>query len=120
MLYDFDTLLTTEQKDTIAHIVTANEAVDDGAMLAGIVSGYCDSGILTDSYSIKDAELAAEYLTEEEGYELALEEIEQVLQQRAGQGLQCWVVIQQLTNAADGDAELGAAYAGKLLGMIDL
>jgi hypothetical protein len=37
----------------------------ESTMLGGIVHGYCDSGILTDSYSVEDAELVAKYFTQE-------------------------------------------------------
>jgi len=119
-MYDF-TDFTAEQKAQLQAIVDKYAAIEgsyESTMLDGIVHGFCDSGILTDSFSVNDAELVNKYFTEEEQYEGYLTLFNNKIKQATGKDLQCVQVINEITSIC-GDAEYGAAYIGKLMGTID-
>jgi hypothetical protein len=87
----------------------------ESTMLAGIVHGYCDSGILTDAYSVEDAELVAKYFTDEaidSGY---LDLFNNFIVEISGgtEELLCCKVITEMCAIID-DVETAAAYIGKL------
>jgi hypothetical protein len=114
-MYDFSTL-TQQQKNALQAVVDKYAHVEgsyESTMLGGIVHGYCDSGILTDAYSVEDAELVATYFTEEAqscGY---LELFNNFIKEVSGEELLCCKVIAEMCAIVD-DAELAAAYIGKL------
>ena len=116
-MYDFSTL-TQAQKDAMQALVNKYKDVEgsyESTMLGGIVHGYCDSGILTDSYSVEDAELIAKYFTEEAQYSGTLEQFNDfiVAVSDGEEELLCCKVIDEMCAIVD-DAELAAAYIGKL------
>jgi hypothetical protein len=116
-MYNFSTLTQT-QKDALQALVNKYAHVEgsyESTMLGGIVHGYCDSGILTDAYSVEDAELIAKYFTEDAQYSNA--SIEQfndfiVTASDGTEELLCCKVIAEMCAIAD--CELAAAYIGKL------
>lgn len=116
-MYNFSTL-TQAQKDAMQTLVNKYAHVEgsyESTMLGGIVHGYCDSGILTDAYSVEDAELVAKYFTEEaidSGY---LELFNNFIVEVSGgeEELLCCKVIDEMCAIVE-DAELAAAYIGKL------
>jgi len=116
-MYNFSTLTQT-QKDAMQALVNKYAHVEgsyESTMLGGIVHGYCDSGILTDAYSVEDAELVAKYFTEEaidSGY---LELFNNFIVEVSGgeEELLCCKVIDEMCAIVE-DAELAAAYIGKL------
>ncbi len=116
-MYDFSTL-TQAQKDAMQALVNKYAHVEgsyESTMLGGIVHGYCDSGILTDAYSVEDAELVAKYFTEEainSGY-LHLFNDFIVTVSGGEEQLLCCKVIDEMCAIID-DAELAAAYIGML------
>jgi hypothetical protein len=87
----------------------------ESTMLGGIVHGYCDSGILTDAYSVEDAELVAKYFTEEAINSGYLELFNNFIVEVSGgtEELMCCKVIDEMCAIIE-DAELAAAYIGKL------
>jgi hypothetical protein len=87
----------------------------ESTMLGGIVHGYCDSGILTDAYSVEDAELVAKYFTEEAINSGDLELFNNFIVEVSGgtEELLCCKVIDEMCAIID-DAELASAYIGKL------
>jgi hypothetical protein len=120
-MYNFSTLTQT-QKDALQALVNKYAHVEgsyESTMLGGIVHGYCDSGILTDAYSVEDAELVAKYFTEEaidSGY---LELFNNFIVEVSGgeEELLCCKVIDEMCAIVE-DAELAAAYIGKLTNTI--
>jgi hypothetical protein len=120
-MYNFSTL-TQAQKDAMQALVNKYAHVEgsyESTMLGGIVHGYCDSGILTDAYSVEDAELVAKYFTEEaidSGY---LELFNNFIVEVSGgeEELLCCKVIDEMCAIVE-DAELAAAYIGKLTNTI--
>ena len=115
-MYNFSTL-TQQQKDALQALVNKYAHVEgsyESTMLGGIVHGYCDSGILTDCYSVEDAALVAKYFTEEaidSGY---LELFNNFIVEVSGgeEELLCCKVIEEMCAIAD--CELAAAYIGRL------
>jgi hypothetical protein len=87
----------------------------ESTMLGGIVHGYCDSGILTDAYSVEDAELVAKYFTEDAIDSGTIEQFNDFIVAISGgtEELLCCKVIDEMCAIID-DAELAAAYIGKL------
>ncbi len=115
-MYDFSTL-TQQQKNALQALVDKYKDVEgsyESTMLGGIVHGYCDSGILTDSYSVEDAELVAKYFTEEAQNSGYLELFNDFIVEVSGgeEELLCCKVIDEMCAIAD--CELAAAYIGKL------
>jgi hypothetical protein len=121
-MYDFSTL-TQAQKDALQALVNKYAHVEgdyESTMLGGIVHGYCDSGILTDAYSVEDAELVAKYFTQEaidSGY-LHLFNDFIVTVSGGTEELLCCKVIDEMCAIVD-DAEQAAAYIGKLIDAIE-
>ena len=120
-MYNFSTLTQT-QKDALQAIVNKYAHVEgsyESTMLGGIVHGYCDSGILTDSYSVEDAELVAKYFTQEAQDSGYLELFNNFIVEVSGgeEELLCCKVIDEMCAIVD-DAETAAAYIGKLTGTI--
>lgn len=116
-MYNFSTL-TQEQKTALQTIVDKYVHVEgsyEDTMLGGIVHGYCDSGILTDAYSVEDAELVAKYFTEEARDSGYLELFNNFIVEVSGgtEELLCCKVIDELAAITD-DVETAAAYIGKL------
>jgi hypothetical protein len=116
-MYDFSTL-TQAQKDAMQALVNKYKDVEgsyESTMLGGIVHGYCDSGILTDAYSVEDAELVAKYFTEEAINSGYLELFNDFIVEVSGgtEELLCCKVIDEMTAIID-CAETAAAYIGKL------
>ena len=116
-MYYFSTL-TQEQKTALQTIVDKYAHVEgdyEDTMLGGIVHGYCDSGILTDAYSVEDAELVAKYFTEEARDSGYLELFNNFLVDVSGgtEELLCCKVRDELAAITD-DVETAAAYIGKL------
>ncbi len=117
-MYDFSTL-TQAQKDALQALVNKYKDVEgdyESTMLGGIVHGYCDSGILTDAYSVEDAELVAKYFTEEAINSGYLELFNDFIVAVSGgeEELLCCKVIDEMCAIVD-DAEQAAAYIGKLI-----
>ena len=84
-------------------------------MLGGIVHAYCDSGILTDAYSVQDAELVAKYFTQEamdSGYMDLFNDFI-VTVSDGTEELLCCKVVEEMCAIID-DVELASAYVGKL------
>jgi hypothetical protein len=122
-MYDFSTLTQT-QKDALQALVNKYAHVEgsyESTMLGGIVHGYCDSGILTDSYSVEDAELVAKYFTEEAQNSGYLELFNNFIVEASGgtEELLCCKVVDEMCAIVD-DAEQAAAYIGMLLDMIEV
>jgi hypothetical protein len=116
-MYNFNTLTQT-QKDAMQALVNKYAHVEgsyESTMLGGIVHGYCDSGILTDAYSVEDAELVAKYFTEEAINSGYLELFNNFIVEVSGgtEELLCCKVIDEMCAIIE-DAELAAAYIGKL------
>jgi len=116
-MYNFSTL-TQAQKDAMQALVNKYAHVEgsyESTMLGGIVHGYCDSGILTDSYSVEDAELVAKYFTQEAQDSGYLELFNNFIVEVSGgeEELLCCKVIDEMCAIVE-DAELAAAYIGKL------
>ena len=116
-MYNFSTL-TQAQKDAMQALVNKYAHVEgsyESTMLGGIVHGYCDSGILTDSYSVEDAELVAKYFTQEAQDSGYLELFNNFIVEISGgeEQLLCCKVIEEMCAIVD-DAETAAAYIGKL------
>jgi hypothetical protein len=116
VLYNFAELTQT-QKDALQALVNKYKDVAgsyESTMLGGIVHGYCDSGILTDSYSVEDAELVAKYFTDEAINSGYLELFNNFIVEVSGgeEELLCCKVIEEMCAIAD--CELAAAYIGKL------
>jgi hypothetical protein len=116
-MYDFSTLTQT-QKDAMQALVNKYAHVEgdyESTMLAGIVHGYCDSGILTDAYSVEDAALVAKYFTQEAQDSGYLDLFNNFIVEVSGgeEQLLCCKVITEMCAIID-DAELAAAYIGKL------
>ena len=116
-MYNFSTLTQT-QKDALQAIVDKYAHVEgsyESTMLGGIVHGYCDSGILTDSYSVEDAELVAKYFTQEAQDSGYLDLFNDFIVAVSGgeEQLLCCKVIEEMCAIVD-DGELAAAYIGKL------
>ena len=121
-MYNFSTL-TQAQKDAMQALVNKYAHVEgsyESTMLGGIVHGYCDSGILTDAYSVEDAELVAKYFTEEAIDSGTIEQFNDFIVEVSGgtEELLCCKVIDEMCAIID-DAELASAYVGKLIDMIE-
>ena len=114
-MYNFTTLTQT-QKDAMQALVNKYAHVEgsyESTMLGGIVHAYCDSGILTDAYSVQDAELVAMYFTQEAQDSGYLELFNNFIAEVHGEELLCCKVIDEMCAIID-DAELASAYVGKL------
>ena len=114
-MYNFNTL-TQAQKDAMQALVNKYAHVEgsyESTMLGGIVHAYCDSGILTDAYSVQDAELVAMYFTQEAQDSGYLELFNNFIAEVHGEELLCCKVIDEMCAIID-DAELASAYIGKL------
>jgi len=114
-MYTF-TQLTQAQKDAMQALVNKYAHVEgsyESTMLGGIVHGYCDSGILTDAYSVEDAALVAQYFTEDAQCEGHLFAFNTFIEEVSGEELLCCKVIAEMCAIID-DAELASAYIGKL------
>ena len=114
-MYNFSTL-TQAQKDAMQALVNKYAHVEgsyESTMLGGIVHGYCDSGILTDAYSVEDAALVAQYFTEDAQCEGHLFAFNTFIEEVSGEELLCCKVITEMCAIID-DAELASAYIGKL------
>jgi hypothetical protein len=116
-MYDFSTL-TQQQKDAMQALVNKYAHVEgnyESTMLGGIVHGYCDSGILTDAYSVEDAELVAKYFTEEAQDSGYLDLFNNFIVEISGgeEELLCCKVITEMCAIID-DVETAAAYIGVL------
>ena len=114
-MYDFTTLTQT-QKTAMQALVNKYAHVEgsyESTMLGGIVHGYCDSGILTDAYSVEDAALVAQYFTEDAQCEGHLFAFNTFIEEVSGEELLCCKVITEMCAIID-DAELASAYIGKL------
>ncbi len=116
-MYDFSTL-TQAQKDAMQALVNKYAHVEgsyESTMLGGIVHAYCDSGILTDAYSVQDAELVAKYFTQEamdSGYMDLFNDFI-VTVSDGTEELLCCKVVEEMCAIID-DVELASAYVGKL------
>jgi hypothetical protein len=114
-MYNFSTL-TQAQKDAMQALVNKYAHVEgsyESTMLGGIVHAYCDSGILTDAYSVQDAELVALYFTQEAQDSGYLELFNNFIAEVHGEELLCCKVIDEMCAIID-DVELASAYVGKL------
>jgi hypothetical protein len=114
-MYNFSTL-TQAQKDAMQALVNKYAHVEgsyESTMLGGIVHAYCDSGILTDAYSVQDAELVALYFTQEAQDSGYLELFNNFIAEVHGEELLCCKVVEEMCAIID-DAELASAYIGKL------
>ena len=116
-MYTF-TQLTQQQKDAMQALVNKyahGEGSYESTMLGGIVHAYCDSGILTDAYSVDDAELVAKYFTEEAQDSGYMELFNNFIVEVSGgtEELLCCKVIAEMCAIID-DVETAAAYIGKL------
>ena len=114
-MYNFSTL-TQAQKDAMQALVNKYAHVEgsyESTMLGGIVHAYCDSGILTDAYSVQDAELVALYFTQEAQDSGYLELFNNFIAEVHGEELLCCKVVEEMCAIID-DVELASAYIGKL------
>ena len=114
-MYDFTTLTQT-QKTAMQALVNKYAHVEgsyESTMLGGIVHAYCDSGILTDAYSVQDAELVAMYFTQEAQDSGYLELFNNFIAEVHGEELLCCKVVEEMCAIID-DVELASAYIGKL------
>ena len=116
-MYNFTTL-TQQQKTAMQALVNKYAHVEgsyESTMLGGIVHGYCDSGILTDAYSVEDAELVAKYFTEDAQCSGTLEQFNDfiVAVSNGEEELLCCKVIDEMCAIVE-DVELASAYIGKL------
>ena len=114
-MYDFTTLTQT-QKTAMQALVNKYAHVEgsyESTMLGGIVHAYCDSGILTDAYSVQDAELVALYFTQEAQDSGYLELFNNFIAEVHGEELLCCKVVEEMCAIID-DVELASAYIGKL------
>jgi hypothetical protein len=91
----------------------------ESTMLGGIVHGYCDSGILTDAYSVEDAALVAKYFTQEAQDSGYLELFNNFITEVSGgtEELLCCKVMDEMCAIID-CAETAAAYIGMLTNTI--
>ena len=114
-MYDFTTLTQTQKTamQTLVNKYAHVEGSYESTMLGGIVHAYCDSGILTDAYSVQDAELVAMYFTQEAQDSGYLELFNNFIAEVHGEELLCCKVIDEMCAIID-DAELASAYVGKL------
>jgi hypothetical protein len=118
-MYDFSDI-TAQQKQQLQAIVDKYASVEgsyESTMLEGIVHGYCDSGILTDCYSVNDADTVAQYFSEEGQQEGWLFLFNDFIKAVTGNDLECVTVINEISDICD--TETGAAYIGVLLGYIN-
>ena len=118
-MYNFSTL-TQAQKDAMQALVNKYAHVEgsyESTMLGGIVHAYCDSGILTDAYSVQDAELVALYFTQEAQDSGYLELFNNFIAEVHGEELLCCKVVTEMCAIID-DVELASAYIGKLTNTI--
>ena len=118
-MYDFTTLTQT-QKTAMQALVNKYAHVEgsyESTMLGGIVHAYCDSGILTDAYSVQDAELVAMYFTQEAQDSGYLELFNNFIAEVHGEELLCCKVVDEMCAIID-DVELASAYIGKLTNTI--
>ena len=114
-MYNFDKL-TQEQKTKLQAVVDKYRDVEgdyEPTMLQGIAHGYCDSGILTDGYSVECAERVNKYFTDEAQEEGYLELFNTFIEEVEGRELLCCIVIREIADI--GDIELCCAYIWKLL-----
>lgn len=114
-MYNFAEL-TAEQKQKLQAIVDKYGDVEgdyETTMLQGIVHGYCDSGIITDAYSVECAERVNKYFTEDAQSEGYLELFNDFVEAVEGEPLLCCKVIAEIADI--GDIELCSAYIGKLI-----
>jgi hypothetical protein len=120
-MYYYFSDITAQQKQQLQAIVDKYASVKgsyEATMLGGIVHGYCDSGILTDCYSVNDADTVAQYFSEEGQQEGYLELFNNFIKAVTGKDLECVTVINEISDICD--IELGAAYIGSKLGMINV
>lgn len=114
-MYNFAEL-TEQQKLQLQQIVDKYKHVEgdyEATMLQGIVHGYCDSGIITDGYSVECAERVSKYFTEEAQAEGYLELFNAFIKEVEGKELLCCKVIAEIADI--GDIELCCAYLGELI-----
>jgi uncharacterized protein YfcZ (UPF0381/DUF406 family) len=114
-LYDFDEL-TQEQKTKLQAVVDKYADVEgdyEPTMLQGIAHGYCDSGIITDGYSVECAERVSTYFTEQAQAAGYLELFNAFIKEVEGEELLCCKVIAEIADI--GDIELCSAYIWELL-----
>lgn len=114
-MYNFAEL-TQQQKNAIAAIVDKYADVEgsyESTMLQGIVHGYCDSGILTDCYSVECAERVSKYFTEDAQDEGHIFAFSAFIAELEGEELLCVKVIKELESIT-GCAETAAAYIGRI------
>ena len=118
-MYDFSEL-TAQQKTALQNIVDKYATVEgsyESTMLEGIVHGYCDSGILSDCYSVECAERVNKYFTEDAQCEASIFDISAFIKALEGEDLLCVKVINEIESVC-GCAETGSAYIGTQIGMI--
>jgi hypothetical protein len=116
-MYNFNNELSAQQRaqlQTVAEKYAAIEGNYEGTMLAGIWHGFCDSGILTDCFSVEDAELVEKYFTEEAQCDTSIFDMNAFIKTVEGKDLQCVQAITEIEAICE-DAELGAAYIATLL-----
>lgn len=119
-MYSFITL-SQAQKNAIAAVVAKYSDIKgsyEATMLDGIVHAYCDSGISNDAFSVNDAEVIAQYFTEDAINEGYLQLFNNFIKELTGSDLQCMQAIKELNAITDNDTELAAAYVGNIMGTI--
>jgi len=118
-MYNFSTL--TQQQKTALQAVLDKWAAIAGSyeqtMILGIVHGYCDSGILTDAFSVDDAERVSKYFDEDAVAEGTLDEFNERLLNEEGKALDCCTAIAEIAAITE-DVEFGAAYISSLLNVM--
>ena len=113
-MYNFTTI-TQAQKNIVAQVIAQYATIAGNycdTMLEGIMHGYCDSGILTDSLSVDDAGRLAKYFTAEGIDALSLNTLNNVIVEIDGEALQCNIACALLALATSDtvDFETVVAY----------
>jgi hypothetical protein len=102
-------MLTQAQKDIVANVIAQYADVKGdyaSTMLEGIWHGYCDSGILTDALSVKDAERLTQYFTAEGLAVASLEMLNTFMLEADNEELECVQAINLLATAQTDNVDL--------------
>jgi hypothetical protein len=118
-MYNFSTL-SAVQKLKLHSVIDKYNCIKgsyEDTMLAGIVHGYCDSGILTDAFSVNDAKVINKYVDEDTQYNSDLFELNEIVKQHTNKDLQCVSAINDISKI-ESDVELAVAYIGSRLNIL--
>lgn len=110
-------MFTAQQKAEIADVVARFKHVEgsyEATMLKGLWHGYCDSGILTDALSVRDAKLVSKYFKKEAYYNASIYAMDEFIESVEGEGLEC-VAAARMLFCIDDDEEAVMQYVLTLL-----